>query len=303
MLRLVLRRLAEMVVVLLVLTAVVFVLRQLQPADPARVAVGFRASTGAVEEYRRELGLNKPMLVQYVTYLGKVVQGDFQVSVRTRRPVSEDLAVAIPATLELAAVALLRGGGRGPGSRRRGRGEVAWDRRHPGGMIFGASIPVFLLAYGGILIFSRRLGWLPGTGRTSFREFQGPTGLLLVDSLIAGRFDVFTDAIRHLILPAITIALLSAVSIGRVLRSSLYSTLHSPYARTARAKGLPERVVIARHGLRNASGPAISMAGLQLGFMFAGIVIVETIFAWPGSAGTWRRASPRTISRRSARSP
>jgi peptide/nickel transport system permease protein len=281
-LRLVIRRLGEMVVVLLVLTAVVFVLRQLQPADPARVALGGRASTGAVEEYRRELGLNQPLVVQYVTYLGNIVQGDLQISVRTRRPVSEDLAVAIPATLELAAVALFSAvvGGLVLGvvgvARWRGASIIR------GAMILGASIPVFLLAYGGILLFSRRLGWLPGTGRTSFREFQGPTGLLLLDSLVAGRLDVFTDALRHLFLPALTIALLSAVSIGRVLRSSLHSTLHSPYARTARAKGLPERVVIARHGLRNASGPAISMAGLQLGLMFAGIVIVETIFAWPG---------------------
>jgi peptide/nickel transport system permease protein len=282
MLRLVVRRLGEMVVVLLVLTALVFVLRQLQPADPARVAVGGRASTGAIEEYRKELGFNKPLLVQYVTYLGNVVRGDFQVSVRTRRPVAEDLAVAIPATVELAGVSLLAAlaGGLllGVVGAARWRGTSAIR----GTMILGASIPVFLLAYAGILLFSRELGWLPGTGQTSFRDFDGPTGLLLVDSLLAGRFDVFVDAAAHLVLPALTIAGVAAVSIGRVLRSSLRNTLHSAYARTARAKGLPERVVIARHGLRNASGPAISMAGLQLGLMFAGIVIVETIFAWPG---------------------
>jgi peptide/nickel transport system permease protein len=279
---LILRRLAEMVVVLLVLTAVVFVLRQLQPVDPAQVALGGRASTGAVEEYRRELGFDKPLLVQYVTYLSKVVRGDFQLSVRTRRPVAEDLAVALPATMELALVALIAAlvGGLALGvlgaARKRGSSIIR------GTMVFGASIPVFLLAYGCILLFSRQLGWFPGAGRTSYRQFHGPTGLLTIDSLLAGRFDVFWDACRHLVMPAITIALLSAVSIGRVLRSSLQTTLNSPYARTARAKGLPERVVVARHGLRNASGPAISMAGLQLGLMFAGIVIVETIFAWPG---------------------
>jgi peptide/nickel transport system permease protein len=282
-LRLVIRRFLEMVVVLLVLTAVVFLLRQLQPADAARVALGGRASTGAVEEYRRELGFDKPLAVQYVTYLQNVVTGDFQVSVRTRRPVSEDLAQALPATVELAIFALVAavlGGlllGVVGAARRRGSTAVRAS------LILGASIPVFLLAYGGILLFSRRLGWLPGTGRTSFRDFEaGTTGFLTVDALLAGRFDVFTDALRHLLLPGLTIALLSAVSIGRVLRSSLHTTLNSPYARTARAKGLPERVVVARHGLRNASGPAISMAGLQLGLMFSGIVIVETIFAWPG---------------------
>jgi peptide/nickel transport system permease protein len=283
MLRLILRRVAEMVVVLLVLTAAVFILRQLQPADAARVALGGRASTGAIQEYRRELGFDQPLPVQYVTYLGNVIQGDFQISVRTQRPVSEDLAVALPATLELTlfafGMAVVGGLALGTLGAARKRGSALIR----GVMIFGASIPVFLLAYAGILLFSRKLGWLPGIGRTSYRDFElGPTGLLTVDSLLAGRIDVFVDAIQHLILPASTIALLSAVSIGRVLRSSLHSTLRSPYARTARAKGLPERVVIARHGLRNAAGPAISMAGLQVGLMFAGIVIVETIFAWPG---------------------
>jgi peptide/nickel transport system permease protein len=283
MLRLITRRLGQMMIVLMVLTAVVFILRQLQPVDPARVALGPQASIGAVEDYRRSLGYDRPLVVQYVTYLRDISKGDFQVSVRTRRPVSEDLAAALPATLELALAAMMLAlvGGLALGilSAARWRGSSVIRMT----MTLGASIPPFLLAFGGILLFSRRLGWLPGTGRTSFRDFQlGPTGLLTVDSLLAGRFDVFIDAIKHLILPAFTIAMLSSVAIGRVLRSSLRTALHSPYARTARAKGLPERTVIFRHGLRNAAGPAITMAGLQLGLMFAGVVIVETIFAWPG---------------------
>lgn len=283
MFRLITRRLGQMMIVLMVLTAVVFILRQLQPVDPARVALGPQASIGAVEDYRRSLGYDRPLVVQYFTYLGDISKGDFQVSVRTRRPVSEDLAAALPATLELALAAMvlaLVGGlvlGTLSAARWRGSSVVRMT------MTLGASIPPFLLAFGGILLFSRKLGWLPGTGRTSYRDFQpGPTGLLTVDSLLAGRFDVFIDAIKHLILPAFTIAMLSSVAIGRVLRSSLRTTLNSPYARTARAKGLPERTVIFRHGLRNAAGPAITMAGLQLGLMFAGVVIVETIFAWPG---------------------
>lgn len=283
MLSLIVRRLGQMVVVLLVLTAVVFVLRQLQPVDPARVALGPQASIGAVEDYRRELGYDRPLAVQYVTYLGDILRGDFQVSVRTRRPVSEDLASAIPATFELALFALLlaliSGVVLGVVSAARWRGSSIVRAL----MTLGASIPPFLLAFLAILIFSRRLGWLPGIGRTSYRDFvSGPTGLLTVDSLLHGRLDVFADALKHLILPASTIAMLSAVAIGRVLRSGLRTALRSPYARTARAKGLPERWVIARHGLRNAAGPAITMAGLQLGLMFAGVVIVETIFAWPG---------------------
>lgn len=293
MIELIVRRLAQMLVVLLVLTAVVFVLRQLQPVDPARVALGPQASIGAVEDYRRELGFDRPLPVQYVTYLGDVLRGDFQTSVRTRRPVAEDLATAIPATLELAIAAMLLAGLGGlvlgvvSAARRRGSALVR------GAMTLGASIPPFLLAFGGILVFSRRLGWLPGTGRTGFRDFEAvPTGLLTLDSLLAGRLDVFLDATRHLALPAVTIALLSAVAIGRVLSSSLKTALHSPYARTARVKGLRERSVIARHGLRNAAGPATTMAGLQLGLMFAGVVIVETIFAWPGIGSYMAQSIP-----------
>ena len=283
MTRLIVRRLVEMIIVLFVLTAVIFILRQLQPVDPARVALGPQASVGAVEEYRRELGYDRPLVVQYFTYLGDVAQGDFQTSVRTRRPVVEDLRTALPATLELAAFSLIVAGlgglllGIASATRSRGSSIVR------GVMTLGASIPSFLLAFAAILIFSRQLGWFPGTGHTDFRaEVTGPTGVLSLDSLLVGRMDVFADALHHLVLPGVTIAAVSAVAIGRVLRSSLRSSLGSPYARTARAKGLPERTVVRRHGLRNAAGPAITVAGLQLGLMFAGVVIVETIFAWPG---------------------
>jgi peptide/nickel transport system permease protein len=272
---------------------VIFILRQLQPVDPARVALGPQASIGAVEDYRRELGYDRPLIEQYFTYIGDVAQGDFQTSVRTRRPVSEDLGAALPATLELAFSSLLMAGLAGlslgivSAAKWRGSSLVR------AAMTLGASVPPFLLAFAGILFFSRKLGWLPGTGRTSFRGVvTGPTGVLTLDALLARRFDVFLDALKHLILPATTIAAVSAVAIGRVLRSSLRSSLDSPYARTARAKGLPERTVVARHGLRNAAGPAITIAGLQLGLMFAGVVIVETIFAWPGIGSYMAQSIP-----------
>jgi peptide/nickel transport system permease protein len=281
--RLLVRRLAEMIVVLLVLTAVVFLLRQLQPVDPARVALGPQASVGAIEEYRRQLGYDQSLPKQYVNYVGDILHGDFQTSVRTQRPVADDLKSAVPATLELTLYAFVFAAVGGvllgvvSASRRRGSGLIR------GLMTMGGSIPVFLLAYGGILLFSRDLGWLPAVGRTSYRDLHTqPTGLITIDSLLAGRFDIFWDALRHLIMPASAFALASSVAIGRVLRSGLRTALASPWARTARAKGLPERSVIRRHGLRNASGPALTVAGLQLGQMFAGIVIVETIFAWPG---------------------
>ena len=280
---LILRRLAAMFAVLLVLTAVIFLLRQLTPANPARVALGPRASTGALEEYSRELGLNEPLVVQYFTYLNDVAHGDFQVSVRTRRAVSEDLVAFVPATLELALYGIMFAAAGGlllgvlSAARWRGSGVVR------NVMMLGASVPVFLLAFAFILVLSRNFGWLPGTGRSSLRDMpSGPTRLLTVDAILHGRADAFWNALRHLILPAATIGLASAVAIGRVLRSSLRASLDSDYVRTARAKGLAERLVLRRHALRNASGPAMTMAGLQLGLMFAGVVIVEQIFAWPG---------------------
>ena len=280
---LILRRLAAMFAVLLVLTAVIFLLRQLTPANPARVALGPRASTGALEEYSRELGLNEPLVVQYFTYLNDVAHGDFQVSVRTRRAVSEDLVAFVPATLELALYGIMFAAAGGlllgvlSAARWRGSGVVR------NVMMLGASVPVFLLAFAFILVLSRNFGWLPGTGRSSLRDMpSGPTRLLTVDAILHGRADAFWNALRHLILPAATIGLASAVAIGRVLRSTLRASLDSDYVRTARAKGLAERLVLRRHALRNASGPAMTMAGLQLGLMFAGVVIVEQIFAWPG---------------------
>ena len=280
---LILRRLAAMFAVLLVLTAVIFLLRQLTPANPARVALGPRASTGALEEYSRELGLNEPLVVQYFTYLNDVAHGDFQVSVRTRRAVSEDLVAFVPATLELALYGIMFAAAGGlllgvlSAARWRGSGVVR------NVMMLGASVPVFLLAFAFILVLSRNFGWLPGTGRSSLRDMpSGPTRLLTVDAILHGRADAFWNALRHLVLPAATIGLASAVAIGRVLRSSLRASLDSDYVRTARAKGLAERLVLRRHALRNSSGPAMTMAGLQLGLMFAGVVIVEQIFAWPG---------------------
>jgi peptide/nickel transport system permease protein len=158
-----------------------------------------------------------------------------------------------------------------------------------------ASAPVFLLALLGILLFYRNLGWLPATGRTSFSNIpKGPTNLLTVDSLIHGRFDVFIDAQKHLIMPAFCVAIGPAVAIGRVLRSSLVTTLQTDYVRTARSKGLRERTVIFRHALRNSVGPALSMTGLQVGLMFAGVVVIESIFAWPGIGFYTVQSIPRT---------
>jgi peptide/nickel transport system permease protein len=161
-------------------------------------------------------------------------------------------------------------------------------------MLGGASAPPFLLALVGILLFYRNLGWLPATGRSGVADAPtGPTKMLVIDGLINGRLDVVVDALQHLLLPGLCIAIGPAVSIGRVLRSSLVNTLRADYVRTARSKGLREFVVLWRHALRNSIGAALSMGGLQVGLMFAGVVVIEQIFAWPGIGFYTVQAIPR----------
>ncbi|MEN3265937.1 ABC transporter permease [Pseudonocardia sp.] len=283
MLLLIAKRLAAVVVILLALTAVLFLLQHISPADPVKTMLGPGSSQELVAQTRRELGLDDPISVQYVHYVGHLLHGDLGTSYRTRRPVGTDLATFLPATLELTLFALVLALVLAIAL------AVATTLNWPGAGVFrlvllvGAAMPAFLLAIGGIILFYKQLGWLPATGRTDILDAPaGPTGLLTVDSILHARPDVFVDALRHLLLPGLAIAIGPAVSIGRVLRSSLVTTQRTDYTRTARAKGLTEVQVMRRHVLRNSVGPALSMTGLQVGLMFAGVLVVELIFAWPG---------------------
>jgi peptide/nickel transport system permease protein len=293
MTRLILRRLASMVAVLLVLVAIELFLQHLSPVDPVRVLLGPQASASAQAEYAHRLGLDRPLPVQYARYLAGVSHGDFGTSVRTRTNVSSDLATAVPATVELVGFAILLAATLGlvlaltSAARWRGAGVLRSV------LLAGASAPPFLLALLGILVLSNRFGWLPGTGRTSVRGAPtGPTGMLVFDSLLGGRVDVAWDATQHLFLPATCIALISAVAVGRVLRSSLIDSLGANYSRTAYSKGLTKRQVLLRHSFRNSVGPALSMAGLQLGVIFASDIVVEPIFGWPGMGSYLAQSIP-----------
>jgi peptide/nickel transport system permease protein len=283
MLRMLGKRVLAGLLVLLVLIAAVFFLRQTSPVDPARAIVGAKASGPVVAAERKKLGLDKPIVTQYVRYVDHVVQGDLGESAVTRRAISTDLSHYIKATLELLLVALAMAlvlglfFGVATALRWRGSGVLRLV------MVLGSSLPVFLTALLGIIFFYEKLGWLPATGQTSYAHAPtGPTGFLLIDAVLNGRFDVFWDACVHLILPATCLALAPAVSIGRVLRSSLQQTLRSDYVRTARAKGQREIRVLLAHGLRNSAGPALAMSGVQIAAMFASVLVIEQIFAWPG---------------------
>jgi peptide/nickel transport system permease protein len=283
MLRFTLNRLAGLVLVLLFLTASLFLLHQASPGDPAKQVLGANASASALQAERHKLYLDRPIDEQYAHYIQQLVHGDLGISTRTQRPVASDLARFLPPSIELGVLAmllavvlgLLMGTLMGMGVR---GSSVA------NSILVGlGSIPSFLLGLLLVIIFYGHLYWLPAGGQTGiFNAPTGPTHVTLLDGMIAGRWDVVTDSLTHLILPVVTLAVLPAVAIARVFRSSLSGTKDADYVRTARAKGLAESKIVRRHAIRNSSGPAMSMTGLQVGGLFASLAVVEVIFAWPG---------------------
>jgi peptide/nickel transport system permease protein len=283
LLQLIVRRILSAVVIIVFLTLVLFVLQHLSHESPVHSYLGAGASATAVAAETHKLGLDRPLLDQYFSYLNGLIHGNLGVSYRTRDPVTTDLKQFVPATLELAvyamalAIVLASILGIAGAARWRGAGVFRFV------MLAGSSTPPFLLALLGIVFFSGHLGWLPATGRTSLlNPPSGPTGLLTIDGLLHGEPSVTLDALRHLVLPATCIALIPAVSVGRILRSSLDETMQRDHIRSAKMKGLSEGIILLRHALRNSLGPALSMTGLQAGLMFAGVVVIEQIFAWPG---------------------
>jgi peptide/nickel transport system permease protein len=277
------KRIGAMIVILLVLTAVIFLLQKLSHTDPVHAYLGANASQAAIKKESAILGYNKPIIDQYFHYVGNLFHGNLGKSLRTRRSVATDLREYLPATLELTVaalgLALVLGTALGLASAGRWRGASILRVL----MIAGASTPAFLLALLGVLVLNGDLHWLPASGDTGVLNAPtGPTGVIILDALLHGDFATMWDGVVHLILPAFCVAIGPAVSIGRVLRGSLHSSMRSDFVRTARSKGLVERVVLFRHALRNSLSAALSMTGLQVGLMFAGVVVVETVFAWPG---------------------
>lgn len=281
--RFIVGRVASLVGILLVLTFVIFLIQAVLPADPVAAQLGGGASRQLIEEKRRELGYDQPILVQYVHYLGRILRGDLGTSLRTHNPVRSDIAHFVPATLELAvcasvlilALSLLLG----MWSVLRSKGGEAFRAS----MIGAASVPTFFVAILLILLFYSNLGWLPASGRLDEGTAVRPiTSVVTIDALLEGRFTAFWDAVRHLILPAIVLALGPAVAIGRVLRGALLDVEGQDFVRTARSKGLTEKAVFRRHGLRNSMTPTLAMAGLQVGLVLTGVIVVESVFAWPG---------------------
>ncbi|BAH06259.1 ABC transporter permease [Clostridium kluyveri] len=284
--KIIIKRLLMMILVLFGVTIIVFFLSHVIPGDPARMMAGQRASQDTLISIRKQLGLDKPLIVQYFVYMKGLLSGDLGMSIRTQRPVISDLATYFPATLELVLYAFLIAlvVGIPLGVLTSLKQNTITDYLGRIFCIGGVSIPAF---WGGIiliLIFYSKLNLLPSSGRLSLGlAFNTQiTGLITIDSLLTGNFEVFKDALRHLILPAIVLSYAQLATITRQVRSSMIEVLSEEYIKTARANGIKERFLIVSYALRNALVPTITVVGLSLGGLLGGAVVTETVFNWPG---------------------
>jgi len=298
MLRFILRRIAGLIFVLIGVSIITFALSQIVPIDPAASALGQNAREDQIQAYRKELGLDRPAIVQYFSYFGRVIQGDLGKSIRTRRPVADDLRDFLPATLELSLaamiVALLLGISLGVAAAVRRNGLV--DGLARAFALVGGSLPIFFVGLLMLALFYSRLRWLPGPGRLDAVLTPPPriTGMYTVDSLLAGDWRLLKNSLYHLVLPAVTLGYFSTAVLLRMTRSSMLEVLGQDYVRTAQAKGLRDRSVLLRHALKNAMIPVLTTIGIVFGSLLSGAVLTETIFGWPG-LGRYATASVTSL--------
>jgi len=272
------------------ITLLTFAMIRLVPGDPIELMVGERGlSQERHAEMLHALGLDRPLIVQYGDYIGGVIRGDLGKSIVTKRPVATEFFTLFPATVELSlcalAFAVLVGLPVGiiAGVR---RGSV-FDHTVMSAALTGYSMPIFWWGLLLIILFSGILGWTPVSGRLSLVYFFEPkTGFMLIDSLLDGEPGAFKSALSHLVLPTIVLGTIPLAVIARQTRSAMLEVLGEDYVRTARAKGLGPWRVVGIHALRNALIPVITVIGLQVGVLFSGAVLTETIFSWPG-IGKW----------------
>lgn len=281
----ILRRIAVAIPLMLLVSVLVFIVLRLIPADPVAMSMPPNATNEDIEALRREMGLHLPVMHQYAIWLGHILEGDLGRSIAFGQPVSKLIGESLPATIELAAFGALFATAIGlPGGillfRLRGRpSEQAVDV----GSTLMMSIPEFLWALFLILVFGVAFNLLPFAGRLP-PDMTIPrlTGFLLLDCLLTGHLTAFLEAIRHMLLPALALALGTVPLIMRLLRSSLLDVIGEDYVAMARLRGVPERRVVNRHALRNALLPTLSLMGVQFGFLFGGTLLVEVIYSYPG---------------------
>jgi peptide/nickel transport system permease protein len=280
-----LTRLILVAPMLLILLTTTFLLLRVAPGDPVTATLGGHISEARADAIRRSLGLNRPLWRQYVDYLGHVVHGDFGKAITTNRSVGSTIVERFPATLELTLAALLVaivvGVGIGALSARYRDTPMDVGGRILGILLYAA--PIFWLGIMLQLLFAVKLGWFPTGGRIApFTEPRAITGLYTVDALVTGNWTAFWSAIRYLALPAITLGVAIGGVFIRLVRVNMIQTLKADYVEAARARGVPERLVVMRHAFRNALVPVVTIVGLQFALLLSGAVLTETTFTWPG---------------------
>jgi peptide/nickel transport system permease protein len=289
--RYILKRLLNLIPVLLGITLLVFILLHLIPGDPAQILAGQRASPETIQAIREQLGLNKPLPVQYFLFLGNLLRFDLGNSIISGSSIMQELATRWPATFELSvaaiAIALILGIPAGVLAAVRKNSPI--DNLTMSGSLIGVSMPVFWLGLLLIYLFAVNLQWLPPGLRISQEAaltFKPITGFYVLDTLLQLNWRALKDVVAHLVLPALTLSTIPLAIVARITRSAMLEVLSQDYIRTARAKGVLERWVIFKHALKNALLPVVTIIGLQFGTLLGGAILTETIFSWPG-IGSW----------------
>ena len=285
------RRLLNLIPVLLGITLLVFVFLHLIPGDPAVVMAGERATPEQVAALREQLGLNQPLPLQYLVFLGNLLRFNFGTSIISGVPIAQEIRIRWPATFELSVAAMLVAVilGIPAGVLAAVRKNSAVDNLTMSASLLGVSLPVYWLGLLLVYLFAVNLHWLPPSGRLSIDagfNFKPITGFYVLDALLQGNLKALQDVLAHLILPAITLGTIPLAILARITRSAMLEVLSQDYIRTARAKGLLERWVIFKHALKNALLPVVTIIGLQFGTLLGGAILTETIFSWPG-IGSW----------------
>lgn len=283
-LSLVANRVIWFVPTLLGLLAIVFVLSRVVPIDPAVLAAGENASAEQVQRVRERFGFDKPLPVQFVNYIRDIAQGNLGTSLYTQQPIVDDLAARLPATLELTIVAVLLAALIGiPLGVLCGLHRNSWlDHILRIVTVSGLAVASFWFAMQLQFLFSMKLGWLPLSGRIEGFPPETRTGLMVVDSLIEGDREIIASALRHLVLPALTLALPAAATVVRFTRNGVIGVINSPSVAYQTAMGYPRRVIVWKYVLRMALTATVTQLGLIFGILLAGAVVVETVFDWPG---------------------
>ncbi|MEL6490935.1 MAG: ABC transporter permease [Cyanobacteria bacterium J06621_3] len=289
--RYILRRLIQLIPVLLGISLLVFAFLHLIPGDPAVTLLGDRATPEAVEKLRERMGLNQPLPLQYLSFLGSLLSFDLGTSIFTGVPILEEIKLRWPATFELSVVAMLIALMVGiPAGVLAAVKKNSWvDNLTMSGSLLGVSMPVYWLGLLLVYLFAVNLQWLPPSGRIGINagySFEPITGFFIFDALIQGDFSALGNILSHLVLPALTLSTIPLAIIARITRSAMLEVLSQDYIRTARSKGLKEILVIGKHALKNAMLPVVTIVGLEFGTLLGGAILTETIFSWPG-IGSW----------------